>query len=420
LCSSGKYTEEHLTEYNLGMTVKEQKPTTDRIYLLSDEEGKDLQALEAQPYDSEDLLQTLLEKYPDLMAGEQVNSESPRRWLLVKREMGVPDTEYSGNRWSLDHLFLDQDGVPTLVEVKRATDTRARREVVAQMLDYASNAVLHWPLERIQSDLEETCAANNRECDEAILTLMDASSESSEERIDKFWQSVKTNMEAGRLRLVFLADEIHRDLLHIVEFLNRQMNPCEVIAVELKQYVGQGLRTLVPRVIGQSVEAQRRKSPKQIKEGRDWSREEFMEWVSRSRGDNAISRITRIASLAEDFDLELDWGTNKITPDLWIGVKREGEILWAFDIWKSCGLAFRPALLQVNPVFQTSSAQAKLIEIWNTVDGFAYDPDKAWQKAAQIETLSEHSFNHLVSVLRWTLQAIKSGSVSHGLTTEIN
>jgi|GEM_PF-2794156 len=224
-------------------------------------------------------------------------------------------------------------------------------------------------------------------------------------------------MEAGRLRLVFLADEIHRDLLSIVEFLNRQMNPCEVIAIELKQYVGQGLKTLVPRVIGQSVDAQRRKSAKQIQEGRDWSREECLEWVNQRKGDNAVSRITRIASLAEEFDLEMDWGTNKTKPDLWIGIKSEGKIFWAFDIWASCGLAFRPILFGCCPVFQTSSGRGKLIETWNTIDGFTYNPDKAWQKAAQIDTLSEDSFNHLVNVLRWTLHAMKSGSVSHELTS---
>jgi hypothetical protein len=38
-------------------------------------------------------------------------------------------------RWSLDHLFIDGDGVPTLVRVKRTSDPRARREVVAQMLE---------------------------------------------------------------------------------------------------------------------------------------------------------------------------------------------------------------------------------------------------------------------------------------------
>jgi hypothetical protein len=42
------------------------------------------------------------------------------------------------------HLAVDQDAVPTFVEVKRACDTRARREVVAQMLDYAANGSVFW------------------------------------------------------------------------------------------------------------------------------------------------------------------------------------------------------------------------------------------------------------------------------------
>ena len=33
-----------------------------------------------QPYESEDLLQGLLASYPDLLAGEQMNSDAPRRW----------------------------------------------------------------------------------------------------------------------------------------------------------------------------------------------------------------------------------------------------------------------------------------------------------------------------------------------------
>ncbi|MCO6480232.1 MAG: hypothetical protein J5I94_26570 [Phaeodactylibacter sp.] len=49
----------------------------------------------------------------------------------------------------MDHLFVDQDAIPTLVEVKRSTDTRIRREVVGQILDYAANAALFWPIERL-------------------------------------------------------------------------------------------------------------------------------------------------------------------------------------------------------------------------------------------------------------------------------
>ncbi len=121
---------------------------TGKIYLVED--NGTLRSLEEQLYDSEALLQTLLEKYPDLLAGDQIDESSPRRWLLVSREIGVPDGDQGADRWSLDHLFLDQDGIPTLVEVKRSSDTRIRREVVGQMLDYAANSVVYWPVETIR------------------------------------------------------------------------------------------------------------------------------------------------------------------------------------------------------------------------------------------------------------------------------
>src|SRR6185312_796656 len=56
--------------------------------------------------------------------------------------------------WSLDHLFLDEEGVPMLVEVKRSTDTRIRREVVGQMLDYAANALSYWNVAAIKARFE--------------------------------------------------------------------------------------------------------------------------------------------------------------------------------------------------------------------------------------------------------------------------
>ena len=52
---------------------------TGRIYLLND--SSELMAMEEASYDSEGLLQELLAKHPDLLAGEQINSEEPRRWL---------------------------------------------------------------------------------------------------------------------------------------------------------------------------------------------------------------------------------------------------------------------------------------------------------------------------------------------------
>src|ERR1035437_6051798 len=171
------------------------------------------------PFAKEDFLQELVEKYPDLLAGDQMDSTESRRWLLVARELGVPDDEGAADRWSLDHLFLDQDAIPTLVEVKRSSDTRIRREVVGQMLDYAANAILHWPVEQLRSKFEELCQERGTEADQEVATLI-----GPDESIEKFWQKVAVNLQAGRIRMVFVADNIPMELRSIIEFLNGQMS----------------------------------------------------------------------------------------------------------------------------------------------------------------------------------------------------
>jgi len=166
------------------------------IFLIKD---KELVELSQREYDSEDLLQGLLERYPDLLAGDQVDPGEPRRWLLVCREMAVSSDE-TVDRWSVDHLFLDQDGIPTLVEVKRSSDTRIRREVVGQMLDYAANAVIHWPLETIRARFETQCQKLDLDPEEALQELLQGEGDDTGE----FWQKVKTNLLKGsNLRLTF-------------------------------------------------------------------------------------------------------------------------------------------------------------------------------------------------------------------------
>lgn len=77
------------------------------IFLLRGDD--DLVEMTEQPYDSEDILQALIARFPSLLAGDQLGSTSPRRWVLVDREAGLPDDEDAAGRWSVDHLFIDQD-----------------------------------------------------------------------------------------------------------------------------------------------------------------------------------------------------------------------------------------------------------------------------------------------------------------------
>lgn len=260
---------------------------TGSLFLLR--EGDELLELVPRLYDSEALLQGLLARHPGLLVGGQIDPSSPRRWLLIKREAGVAANEAEGSRWYVDHLFLDQDGIPTLVEVKRSTDTRIRREVVGQMLDYAANASVHWRLENIQASLDERCRSEGLTPEDAILQLV-----GPEADISDFWQRVKTNLQAGRIRLIFVADIIPPELARLVEFLNQQMDPAEVLAVEVRRFAGAGVDGLVPRLIGLTQEAQIRKAGAP-RPGSQWTEERFFSTLQEKKGVEAASAVRRIA-----------------------------------------------------------------------------------------------------------------------------
>jgi hypothetical protein len=136
------------------------------VFVLRDEQT--LVALEPAEFATEDDFQLLLAKFPSLLCWEQNDTGMPRRWLLLKREQSIPAEDGGTGRWSVDHLFVDQNGVPTLVEVKRQSDTRLRREVVGQMLDYAANAVVYWPIDQLRSEFEASCAQKSSDPAEEI------------------------------------------------------------------------------------------------------------------------------------------------------------------------------------------------------------------------------------------------------------
>lgn len=70
---------------------------TGAIYLLQGDDR--LVEMSEQTYDSEEILQTLLAKYPNLLAGDQIDAASPRRWLLITREASLQSEEGSSGRW---------------------------------------------------------------------------------------------------------------------------------------------------------------------------------------------------------------------------------------------------------------------------------------------------------------------------------
>ena len=62
----------------------------DGVFLIRDHQ---LVILEQQGYDSEELLQAALAKFPAVLAGSSTVDGTPRPVALIKREVGVPKSE---------------------------------------------------------------------------------------------------------------------------------------------------------------------------------------------------------------------------------------------------------------------------------------------------------------------------------------
>lgn len=278
----------------------------DVIFLLDDEDN--LQRIPRHHYESEDLLQSLIEIHPDLLAGDQMGGDESVRFVLVKREAGIPDGEGSGNRWSIDHLLLDQLGIPTLVEVKRSSDTRIRREVVGQLLEYAANIDIYWPSNKIRSLAVEQHGGAD-ELDRLILELLCLAPETDTvDAIEAYWSQVEENFRNGKLRLLFVADELPREVRRIIEFLNSKMMDVEVLGVELRQYVGNTLRVMVPRVIGQT-EALRRSKSTRTGPIKHTNLEEIISLCSL----DIQPFITELVNEAERRGMTVSWGTKGLS-----------------------------------------------------------------------------------------------------------
>ncbi len=116
---------------------------------------------------------------------------------------------------------------------------------------------------------------------------------------------MKTNLQAGRVRLLFIADEIPPELRRVVEFLNSQMDPAEVLAIEIKQFVGENLKTLVPHVLGQL-----KKVVVSI-ESRQWDEASFFLDLSQRRGEQEAGVARRLLEWANKHGLRVWWGQGK-------------------------------------------------------------------------------------------------------------
>lgn len=367
--------------------------------------GDRLVPIREEPYDKEDRLQAWLAEYPDLLAGEQMDPQSPRRFMFVAREVGIPSEENAADRWSLDHLFVDQDAVPTLVEVKRSSDTRLRREVVGQMLDYAANASEYLTPSRIAEVYALTCAGMGLDPAARLADFLGRSAEESD-----FWELVGDNLRTGNVRLVFVADAIPRELRRIILFLDGRMETTEVWGIEVKKYEGDfggdDIVSFVSRTIGQP----KAESKPGRSRTRKWDKESVLAELRGNVGDKEYEVALELVAWAEAHMDRLTFGRGQYNGSM-IPV-RDTEDAWysLFCLWTGGLVEMEFGYLSDKPGF-SEAVVTEFADRIAAATGIGIPPErvKRFPTFPLSSLIDDSAKSQFLDALDWAIQHIPDG-----------
>jgi len=198
-------------------------------YLVQrDASGETLQPIEhrERAYD-ESWLQELLRRHPDILPVAEVE---PIFYPLVPIGREVP-TETG----AIDNLFISHRGYLVLVETKLWRNPEAKREVVAQAIDYA-RAVSKWNYSR----LDQVARAYTRTYEDLEMGLA--------EWVEKqcgpieggrffFEETVAKNLRLGRFLTLIVGDRIRQSVVEMLSYVNKYPHlATDVGLVELQCY----------------------------------------------------------------------------------------------------------------------------------------------------------------------------------------
>lgn len=362
---------------------------------VTDPHGGRLVRLAPEAYVSEGELQALVAEQPEILANALDREGDRGAWLLIDREVPIlAEEEGDSHRWRLDHLFLDRDGTPVLVEVKRSSNPQARREVVGQMLDYAASFGVDWSAERLRS-LWESCArpvASGDELDEFLAPTPYADDH------DAFWAEVQTKMTAGHIRLVFVADRLAPTLVRIVEFLNQRLDQTEVLGIEVLRHAGadgrqvyeagvRGRTSVVPRSKG----TPRRRTP-----------EEFEAMLLERQAPGVVAAVRELVDLAAANGVWTSMGKGAKNPILYFNIDGpDGLVVWPLRVAAGRGRlgldfvqlrrvrAFATEEIRRSTMERLASATGQTVQEGANLDGRPWVPLAGLQHPGAVQAVLE-------------------------------
>jgi len=208
-----------------------------RIY-LGEEKGKD-----------EAWLRDMLFEHPDIIPVEQIDPSFGPLMPLCK--------ELRTDAGPIDAVFINPAGRITLVECKLWKNPQARREVVAQALDYVS-AMGSWTYADLQ---RQTSAALGRKGNLPFEAVSSTAKPALRE--EHFADSVSRSLRDGRILALLVGDGIREGVRSLTELINRNASRGFALAIiEVALYRFSKTRLAIqPRVLAETDKLVRHSAP---------------------------------------------------------------------------------------------------------------------------------------------------------------
>lgn len=287
-------------------------------------ENGQLAEMKAQSCDSAYSLKQLLANNPSLLAGEQIDPFDPRRWLSIATQLPVPSAAYDQERGVVDHLFVDQDAMPTLVQIVTSNDHNFWELSIAKLLDYAAHGVSYWSISYLQDHFAAHWRDQGRDGENILKDFLEAAL-GADLAFDPdgklFWQQLQENLSQGKIRLVLISDRIPPALQQLIEFLNQQMDHAEVLAVEINQYAGDSGKIIIPKLIGITPGSEKKSiSPRP---GSQWDEVAFYQELRAREATDSLVVAQRLIEWAKARKLYFHWGKGRIDGSFSVVLKQE-------------------------------------------------------------------------------------------------
>ena len=266
-----------------------------RKILLID--GGKVTPLSETEFTGEGKLQDYLEEHPTLIPLADI-VEGASDLICIGREVGA-------GPGSIDLLCIDKDGLLTVVETKLRRNREARREVIGQIIEYASY-VSQWTPDNVYRIANEYFAKPtgvHQSYEGKTLEVIMKEIAGDEFLDEDFRSKIGQNLRDGRIRLIIAVDELIEPLRATVTFLNSHGN-FDVLLLQVTDFQeSEAKKVLVPLLFGYSA-----KSSGGGRETKHWDKISFLA-DTKERCEPKIARaVTKLYEFTKDHADETSWG----------------------------------------------------------------------------------------------------------------